>query len=93
MKLLITSPRGHHETVAETEISAAVFDKLIGKKLEPLSVDLKSKLPETFSEVGLYENRKLSYTAFEKVGGEFKVTRQFNPQAEEMMFVAPIIGG
>lgn len=96
MKIKITSFRGHHEAdIMEPEVAEALFDKLTGKTKEALPADLKTKVPDTFEELqGLWQKGKLPYVAAVKKGNaEARIVKEFDPEADDMLFLAPIIGG
>lgn len=96
MKFSITSHRGHHECdLLEVDVQEAIFNKMTGKRHEALPIEYKTKVPDTFEELaGLWKDGNLNYTAIsfdkEKEPISFKV---FNPEAEEVAFIAMETGG
>ena len=91
MKLIITSKRGHHEAVLEPEVSKLLFDKMTGKMERSLDKDLKQQIPDTFEELkGLWKRGNPGYTAYDE---NEEIMTEFNPEAKEVLFVAPIAGG
>lgn len=95
MKFNITSFRGHHEAVVvENDVSQMLFDKLLGRRQEALPKEIREKIPDTFEELtGLWKEGKLGYMAVQKVGEEMVIVKDFDPKIEELVFIAPIIGG
>lgn len=92
--LKVTSHRGHHEAVVETEVATAVFNKMTGRQIEPLPENYKDLIPNTFQElVGLWDNKKMGYTAFEAKDGEAELVKELHDGVQELLFIAPITGG
>lgn len=95
MKIMVTSWRGHHEAVVmEPEVSEAIFEKMTGQTVKPLPVEYKTKIPDSFQELeGLWTKGKMGYTAMQGQNGEMEVVKEFDPKIEDLLFIAPIIGG
>lgn len=96
MLIKVTSHRGHHEAaVADPEVARPIFEKLTGKREEPLPEEFKTKIPDTFQELeGLWKKGKMGYTAFQTDGqGEVIGLKEFAPEARDVVFMAPIVGG
>ena len=93
MTIKITSPRGHHEAVADADVSEALFLKMTGKSSKRLSDEIKTKLPDNFKELeGLWKPGKLSYIAVSK-NDEMIPVKEFDPAAENIVFISPVSGG
>ena len=91
MKIKITSHNGHEEAVLDSTLSERIFNKLTGKTTEPIEPAI---LPESLRELkALFSRSKEGYFAATKTGEEMKVVHYFDPNAEEMVFFAPIVGG
>ena len=94
MKIKITSHRGHHECAVDATVGEALFDKLTGRRVEALPAELRPKIPENFAELeGLWRDSRMNYAAVATRGGELVGVREFAPQADEIVFIAPITGG
>jgi len=95
MKVMITSFRGDHNAVLEPEVSQVLFEKLTGKRTEALPADLKTKVPDTFQELeGLWRDGKLGYSAFVQHPEDgIAPVKEFNPEIEDLLFIAPQQGG
>ena len=93
MKIKVTSRRGHHEAdVMEPEVIQAVFNKMTGKTLEPLPDTIRQKLPDTFHELeALWNKGKMGYSAV--FGEKGELTKEFDPNANTMLMIAPQAGG
>jgi hypothetical protein len=92
MKIKITSRRGHHEAVLETDVSRMIFEKLTGQRTEPLPAEIQAQLPETFRELtALWTPGKTTYLAVDPSAD--RRIRDFAPDAGEILFLAPVIGG
>jgi hypothetical protein len=92
MKIKITSHRGHHEAVLEADVSQMIFEKLTGVRTEALPCDLKTRMPQEFKELkALWTSGKTAYLAIEPSANRH--IREFDPNAEEILFLAPITGG
>jgi hypothetical protein len=95
MKLMVTSWRGHHEAVVDDPtISKAVFEKMTGLNKAALPADMKVKIPDTFQELeGLWRDGPMGYTAVAKRVDGMEVVKEFDPLIEDLLFLAPIVGG
>lgn len=94
MKIMITSARGHHEAVLEPEVGEAIFLKLTGGSEEALPESMRAVVPDTFRELEeLWQVGTVGYSPFRKVGDEIEAVNEFDPNDEELLFVAPITGG
>lgn len=93
MKISITSSRGHHEAVADVETARCVFEKLTGKRKDPLPRTLK--IPDTFGELeALWKEGGGGYTALAKNKvGDLSLMKEFDPTVEDVAFIAPVVGG
>jgi hypothetical protein len=96
MKFRITSWRGDHQaTIEAPEVAEAIFRKLTGQSVAALPESLKAQVPDTFQELeALWNDGIGGYTtiALDK-NGEIIGMKEFNPEAEEVVFFAPIAGG
>lgn len=96
MKIMVTSFRGDHNAeVEDVAVAEQLFNKLSGKMEEPLPEEVKTKIPDTFQELeGLWKKGKMGYTAFQTDGqGEVIGLKEFAPEARDVVFMAPIVGG
>jgi hypothetical protein len=92
----VTSKRGHHEAVLEDPaIAGPIFDKMTGKTEAPLPPEFKTKVPDTWQELqALWKPGKLGYTAIQAgADGEVVGLKEFSPEAQDVVFIAPVIGG
>ena len=95
MRLKITSWRGHHQADVETPVARSLFDKMTGRSKEALPQAVKIAVPDTFAELtALWNAGNPGYTAL-KVDENKNATvlNDFDPEAEEVIFLAPITGG
>ena len=95
MKIMITSPRGHHECDVAPEVGKAIFEKMIGVNQAALDKELRTSVPENFAELeALWRAGNPGYSAFAAAGGgDFTAVKKFDPEAPELLFIAPIAGG
>ena len=94
MNIRITSWRGDHQAVLENEVAEAIFDKLTGKTAKALPSEMKVKVPDNFGELeALWNDGKMGYMAVAKEGEDTVMVKDFDPKAETLVFLAPIIGG
>ena len=96
MKIQITSSRGHHEAVADVEVAEMVFQKMTGKRKAPLPPEMKTKVPDTWHELtALWQEGEVGgYTAIAKKAGQDIINlKEFDPQADDLLFLSPIAGG
>ena len=92
--LKIQSHLGHHECQCEQEVAIAVFERLTGKRKDPLPEEMKTQLPDTFQDLeALWKGGKQSYVAVVKKGEEMEQVRQLEKGVVEVMFIPPIAGG
>jgi len=97
MLFRITSWRGDHQaTIEAPEVAKAVFNKLTGKTVEALPEALKTQVPDTFQELqSLWKDGAVegyAPIALDK-NGELIGMKEFNPEAETVVFIAPIAAG
>ncbi len=95
MRIKVTSFRGHHECDVPVEYGRQIFEKLIGRTKEPLSPELRSEMPENFAELqALWSSGAGGYSAFavDRDKQLIKVER-FDGKLDEVVFIAPIVGG
>ena len=97
MKISIMSEHGHHEAVLEgqdIEVGREIFNKLTGKRLKALPPELKTKVPDTFQELAaLWNDGGAVYVPVGKKGGESVKLAEFDPSADEVLFIPPQAGG
>ena len=95
MKISIMSSCGHAEAVVEDQLGLEIFNKLTGKSNKALPVEMKTKVPDTFQELSaLWNDGPSAYIAVGKKGnGEQTKLAEFDPQADEMLFIPPQAGG
>lgn len=93
MRIKVTSFRGHHECEVPADVGRMIFDKLTGKRKEPLPKSVV--VPDTFQELAaLWKSGEGGYTAVSTGDdGEVIGLREFSPEAREILFIAPIVGG
>ena len=93
MRIKVTSHRGHHECEVTADVGRMIFEKLTGKRGDPLPKSLK--VPDTFQELAaLWQPGQGGYTAVSSdKDGEVLSVREYNPDASEILFIAPITGG
>lgn len=91
MTIKITSHRGHHEAaVMEPEVSQAIYEKMTGKTEAPLPAEYKVKIPDNFGELeGLWKEGRLGYMAFEGKNGDMELIKEFRPEIDVLLFIAP----
>lgn len=91
MKIRIQSGRGDHSAEVCEEVAEAIFNKMTGKTKEALPADLRTKVPDTFQELEfLWKPGKLSFPAIEN---KDDLMKSFRPEATEVLFLIPHIGG
>ena len=94
MIVKIISHRGDHNAVMGADIAEQVFDKLTGKREDALPVALKTQVPDTWQELdALWNPGKPTYGAFSKHGADIKPVKTFDPQEDDLLFIAPVMGG
>jgi len=95
MKIRITSFRGDHQGVVETESGKALFEKLTGQSDAPLPDLMKLAIPETFQELeSLWTPGNPGYSAISlDKDGNIIALKDFQQTAETVVFIALIIGG
>lgn len=95
MIISVTSHRGHHEAVVENDTARMVFDRLTGKRKEPLPAAVRTKIPDTWAELdALWGGTGGGYTALTReADGKMSDSKEFDPHAEEIAFIAPVTGG
>ena len=95
MKIRITSWRGDHQCEVETEIGKAVFEKLTGLNTDALPESARPAVPDTFQELeALWKPGNPGFTAISlDKGGNVMALKTFEPEADEVIFFAPITGG
>ena len=95
MKLKVTSFRGHHEAVVEPEVGRALFEKMTGRNKAPLPAEIRTAVPETFGELkALWEAGNPGYSALAvSEDKNCAPLREFDPAAQEVLFLAPVAGG
>jgi hypothetical protein len=94
MKISIMSEHGHHEAVVEDEVSREIFNKLTGKSSKALPAEMKVKVPNTFQELSaLWHDGGRTYLAVGKRGGESVKLAEYDPKADEVLFMPPQAGG
>ncbi len=95
MVFKITSLRGHHECAVAQEVGRRVFNKLTGLSNEPLPQDFKQHIPANFGELdALWKDGQAGYSAFSvSPAKELSPMREFDAAVNEVLFLAPIVGG
>ena len=97
MQIRITSHRGDHCAVLEDIDAKLIYDKLTGKIEEPLPKELKQRCPDTFEELQvLWTHGKINYMPVAKKDGKESLVARisdFDPNVQEMTFIAPIVAG
>jgi len=95
MIIKITSWRGHHEAVLEPEVGQVLFEKMTGKRVEAIPAEFRVRVPDTFQELeSLWQNGKQAYCVVSKdTHGDLIPMKEWNPDVEELLFIAPIAGG
>jgi len=96
MKFRVTSKRGDHQAVLEApDVAEALFNKLSGKTSAALPAEMKTKIPDTFGELeGLWREGQMGYTAISQDKNENLIgLKDFVPEAETVVFIAPIAAG
>ena len=94
MRIRITSHLGHHEAVIDQDVAKAIFDKMTGKTKAALPKSIRTKVPDNFEQLAaLWTDSKMSYVASAKQGEQLVAVKEFDPQIEDMLFIAPVMGG
>jgi len=92
VRIRILCPVGDANCVLEENDARAIFDKLTGRTSEPLLEELRTKVPDTFQALqALWGPGKLSYFPVDFSTQE--MVTKFDPQVQDLVFVAPIRGG
>jgi hypothetical protein len=96
MKFTITTFRGDHNCeLDDPGVSQMLFEKLVGIREAPLPDEVKTKVPDNFQELEkLWKQGRMGYGGF-SVDAEKNMTKlaQFDPNAQEVVMLAPIGGG
>ena len=97
MKVRITSWRGDHCATVDVGVAEQVFAKLTGKRTDALPTAVREKCPDTWQELqALWNPGKVTgYTPVVKHAGQDGMVgvKEFDPSADELMFLAPVVGG
>ena len=95
--LKIQSHKGHHECECEHEVATAVFERLTGKRRDPLPKEMKARLPDTFQDLeALWKGGKQSYLAVTQKdkGKDMEKIHEIDVGGGGIiMFIPPIGGG
>jgi hypothetical protein len=94
--LKIQSHKGHHECECEQEVATAVFERLTGKRKDPLPKEMKARLPDTFQDLeALWKGGKQSYLAVTPKGKDMDMEQihEIDVGSGIIMFIPPIAGG